>query len=186
MGTIITSMVFSIIAAGFCLPLLVCSAIGTATAEYRYYYYHSSEYPPSFLGSLALPMFVTQVIISLIQVIAATSLSSLSCRAICSCCTDCSPTKDTGVVYYSSTGANGMNNKTTPQIGYPQLQPGYVTVPISQLQVARETAYLTSTGAAHGDNPPSKTDTPHLEYESAPMLEGKDEEVNGSKYQRFQ
>merc|ERR1712096_370552 len=184
MGTIITSMVFSIIAAGFCLPLLVCSAIGTATAEYRYYYYHSSEYPPSFLGSLALPMFVTQVIISLIQVIA--SLSSLSCRAICSCCTDCSPTKDTGVVYYSSTGANGMNNKTTPQIGYPQLQPGYVTVPISELQVARETAYLTSTGAAHGDNPPSKTDTPHLEYESAPMLEGKDEEVNGSKYQRFQ
>ena len=106
-ATIVTFMVFSIIAAAFCLPFLVISSFGTAMTT------HFPELDPE-LGSwagheytLSHAMFAIQIIISLVQAITSIASSAMTCRAICSCCRS---NKESGVVYYSNNGARGMAN----------------------------------------------------------------------------
>lgn len=177
-STIVTFMVFSIIAAAFCLPLLVISSIGTAHTAHSYSYRSSGR-------DLRHVMFAIQIIISLIQVVAAIASSAMTCKAICSCCRS---SKESGVVYYTNNGATGLNNITSQQISSQQLQPGYITIPISQIQAAAaagRTALPTETPLS--DNPTTDADTPPPKYETVAELEVKNEEVDGgSKYQRFQ
>lgn len=178
-STIVTFMVFAIIAAVFCLPLLVISSIGTAHSAHCYYGECRGR-------ELKHAMFAIQVIISLVQVIAAIASSAMSCKAICSCCRP--REENTGVVYYNNTGGNvAPNAQAQPIVLQQQPQPGYITIPISQIQAAAASvgataipneASLPGATMASADSPPPK-------YESVAALK-KEDEVNESKYQRFE
>jgi hypothetical protein len=176
-ATIVTFMVFSIIAAAFCLPFLVISSVGTAST-YRRRSWGGHGY------TLSHAMFAIQIIISLVQAITSIAASAMTCRAICSCCRS---NKESGVVYYSNNGASGMVNMPSQQVMSQQLQPGYITIPISQIQAA---AAAGATAIAHEnalrDNATDEADAPPQKYETVAELDEKNQEGDGSKYQRFQ
>ena len=183
-GMIVTFMVFAIIAAVFCLPLLVISSLSTAFSRYRYY------------RKVKYAMFAVQIVISLVQVIAAIASSVMTCKAICSCCR---PKRDTGVVYYNG-GATAMaNNITSQPIVLPQQHPGYITIPISQIQAAaaagataipRETLLPGSTTGDAESPPPKYESVAKSEkcerFDSVDLRDDDTEEKGGSKYQRFE
>jgi len=185
-GTIVTFMVMTIIASVFCLPLLITSSLSTAFTRYSYHY-----------DGLKHAMFAIQIVISLVQAGAAIASSIMTCKAVCSCCR---PMRENGVVYYiNNGGANATNIGMTNQpIVMPQQQPGYVTIPISQIQAAAASggAMALPTEApipgmvqpsAPGMTPPPKYETVAND-EKFDNIDLKDENdvENGSKYQRFQ
>merc|ERR1712226_1239991 len=66
----------------------------------------------------------------------------MTCKAVCSCCR---PSRESRVIYYAGSGgidatSTGMTNQT---FGMPQQQPGYVTIPISQIQASASSDGLT-------------------------------------------
>jgi hypothetical protein len=176
-ATIVTFMVFSIIAAAFCLPFLVISSVGTAST-YRRRSWGGHGY------TLSHAMFAIQIIISLVQAITSIASSAMTCRAICSCCRS---NKESGVVYYSNNGASGMANMPSQQVMSQQLQPGYITIPISQIQAAAAGgATAIPPENALRDNATDEADAPPPKYETVAELDEKNQEGDGSKYQRFQ
>jgi hypothetical protein len=140
-------------------------------------------------------MFAIQIVISLVQVITAIASSVMTCKAICSCCRT---KRESGVVYYNG-GAHAMaNNLTSQPIVLPQQQPGYITIPISQLQAAaaagaaaipRETLTPGST-TGEAESPPPKYESVEKSekferFDSVDLKEDETEETDGSKYKRF-
>ena len=126
-SSIVTFMFMAIIASVFCIPLLVMSSIFTAVASgsrYHYYYYYDG---------LKHAMFAVLIVISLVQAGTAIASSVMTCKAVCTCCR---PMGESGVVYYTDKSGNHQTNSglTNQPIFVPQLQPGYVTIPISQIQ----------------------------------------------------
>ena len=113
-------------------------------------------------------MFKIQIIISLVQAVAAIASSAMACWAICGCC---GSNEESGVVYYTNREANGMNNLASQQIVSQQLHPGYVTIPISQIQEAAlggATAPPAETPLR--GNPRADADTPPPKYETVEKL----------------
>ena len=90
-------------------------------------------------------------------------------------------------MYYSNNGTNEQNNVTSQQIISPQLQPGYVSIPISQIQAAAAagTAALPPENLL-SDNRWANTNTPPPNYDKVAELGDNSQEENGSRYQRFQ
>ena len=127
-SSIVTFMVMTIIASVFCIPLLISSSISTAFTSSHYRY-----------DRLKHAMFATQILISLIEAVAAIGSSVMTCKAVCSCCR---PMREDGVVYYTNNGqANATNTGIANQpVVMPPQQPGYVTIPISQIQAAAASA----------------------------------------------
>lgn len=187
-GMIVTFMVFTIIAAVFCLPLLVVSSMSTAFGR-RWSRRNGQD--------IRLAMFAIQIAISLIQVIAAIASSVMTCKALCSCCR---PKRESGVVYYTNNGgsAEGTNVSSRP-IVLPQQQPGYITIPISQIQAAaaggamaipRE-ALVPGITNGNAESPPPKYETvakneKFERFDSVDLKDDEKEETGGSKYQRFE
>ena len=107
---IITQLVFSIVAAAFCLPQLIFAGIGIAIHEYRYY------------TQVIMAMYCIQLIASLIEAGIAIAASALACRAMC-----CSSGRK-GAVYYAASGiGNPADNNFVP---FGQAPAGYITVPV--------------------------------------------------------
>jgi len=182
-SSIVTFMVMTIIASVFCMPLLISSSISTAlTSHYRY-------------DRLKHAMFATQILISLIEAVAAIGSSVTTCKAVCSCCR---PMREDGVVYYTNNGqANATNAGTVNQpVVMPPQQPGYVTIPISQIQAAAASggAMALPTEASMPGAVNIAAPTPPPKYETVANdvkfdnidLKDEDDGENGSKYQRFQ
>ena len=71
----------------------------------------------------------------------------------------------------------------------PGQQPGYITIPMSQIQAVAASAGTaalptsTMTPSAEGTNASGYSPPPR--YESVPKMEEDEEEANGDKYQRF-
>ena len=133
-GWIVTFMVFAIISASLCLPLLVLSSIGAAiTAHcntYNDYGYNSCSG-----NTLKYPAFVILVVISLIQAVAAITSAGMTCRAVC-----CGPRRKSGVVYYNGSGGSIANNAIDQHITMQDQQRGYITIPMSQVQAVPTSA----------------------------------------------
>merc|ERR1712018_192427 len=146
---------------------------------------------------LRIAMFAIQVAISLIQAIAAIASSAMTCKALCSCCR---PKRDSGVVYYTNNGAStDATNVTSRPIVLPQQQPGYITIPISQIQAAAAggaTALPTEALVAGITNRNTESPPPNYEtveknqkferFDSVDLKDDESEEKGGSKYQRFE
>ena len=204
--TIIPFMVLSIIAATFCLPLLVISSIGTAETKnyYRYNYtnyyssynnYHNSQRSKIYDYKIHIKhaMFAIQIVVSLIQLMAAIPSSVFTCINVCSCCRS-NANEENGNVYYSNTTANSANNVSPQQGNFVSQQPGYVTIPLSQIQQA----VASSGGITSSEIPPRYSTLPnqpknatHTEAGANSASPEKDfinfdeENVDLSKYHRF-
>jgi len=189
-STIVTFMVMTIIASVFTIPLLITSSIFTAVSRPYTYYGH-------YYDGLKHAMFAIQIVISLIQAGAAIASSVMTCKAVCSCCR---PMREDGVVYYTNNGGTNATNMgmTNQPIVMPQQQPGYVTIPISQIQAAAASggamALPTEASVPGMVHPSAPANTPPPKYESVAHdekfdnIDLKDESDvgNSSKYQRFQ
>jgi len=183
-SSIVTFMVMTIIASVFCIPLLISSSISTAFTSSHYRY-----------DRLKHAMFATQILISLIEAVAAIGSSVMTCKAVCSCCR---PMREDGVVYYTNNGqANATNAGIANQpVVMPPQQPGYVTIPISQIQAAAASggAMALPTEASMPGAVNIAATTPPPKYETVANdvkfdnidLKDEDDGENGSKYQRFQ
>lgn len=189
-GMIVTFMVFAIISSVFCLPLLVISSMSTAFSRCWGHSCHGRE--------IRNAMFATQIVISLVQVIAAITSSVMTCKAICSCCR---PKRESGVVYYNggSAAAAVPNNLISQPIVLPQQHPGYITIPISQIHAAaaagataipRENLVPVSTTVDTESPPPKYESVAKCEkldrFDSVDLKNDDTEETGGSKYQRFE
>jgi hypothetical protein len=106
-ATIVTLMVFNIIAAIFCLPLFIASLFAG--------YEHTTR---------AILMLIV-----LVQLVTAIASSAMACKG--SCC--CRPTLEEGMVYYANNGGREGHNPTAPSPDSPLQHPGYVTSPINQI-----------------------------------------------------
>lgn len=109
-GTIVTLMVFNIIAAVLCFPLFITSF---------------------FLVSV---ISLIQMLISLAQAATAIASSAMACKALDCCC--CRPSRQDGVVYHANNGGREANVLTSLPPDISQQQPGYVTIPIRQIPIA--------------------------------------------------
>jgi len=189
-STIVTFMVMTIIASVFSLPLLIISSLSTAfTRPYSYSY--------RYYDGLKHSMFAIQIVISLLQAGAAIASSVMTCKAVCSCCR---PMREDGVVYYTNNGGSNATNMgmTNQPIVMPQQQPGYVTIPISQIQAAAASggamALPTEASIPGLVHPSAPATTPPPKYETVANdekfdnidLKDENEVGNASKYQRFQ
>ena len=175
-GWIVTFMVFAILSASFCLPLLIISSIGTAMSSN--YYYRDTD--------LKLAAFAIQVVISLIQAVAAITSAGMTCKAVCKCC---GPKRESGVVYYNNSSGGNPANTINQHITTPEQQPGYITIPMSQIQAAAASTGATALptismfpGTAETD---ASGNSPPPRYSSVAQMEEDNEETNGDKYQRF-
>ena len=175
-GWIVTYMVFSIISASLCLPLLIISSFGTASFNH----YFPGNY-------LAPAMSAIQVVISLSQAVAAIASAGMTCKAVCKCC---APKTKSGAVYYNGSGVNNTGNAINQHVTGPEHHQAYVTIPMSQIQAVAASAGATAlpnismTPGTDGANASSYSPPPR--YESVPNMEEDKEEANGDKYQRFQ
>ena len=115
-GWIVTFMVFSIISASFCLPLLVISSIGAS------HYYHRGKYAEHAVSAM-------QIIISLIQAAVTITSAGMACRAVC-----CGPRRESRLVYYNVSGGSNANNAIYQHITMPDQPRGYITIPMRQVQ----------------------------------------------------
>ena len=125
-STIVTFMVLTIIASIFCLPGFL---IPSLLMESRRHYYDSSS------AALGHGMIVMQIVVSLVQAGVAIASSVMTCKAVCHCCR---PMREHRAVNYTYNPGNGLTNMemaNQPNVP-PQQQPGYVTIPMSQLQAA--------------------------------------------------
>jgi len=184
-STIVTFMVMAVIASVFCIPLLIASSIFTAVTANSYYRNDGLKHA----------MFAIQIVISLVQAGAAIASSVMTCKAVCSCCR---PMRESGVVYYTNNGGSNATNTglMNQPIVMPQQQPGYVTIPISQIQAAAasggamalptDTSIPGSVNVA-AESPPPKYETVANEEKFDNIdLKDENEAGNGSKYQRFE
>lgn len=183
-SSIVTFMVMTIIASVFCIPLLISSSISTAVSNGYYRY-----------DRLKHAMFAIQIVISLMEAGAAIGSSVMTCKAVCSCCR---PMREDGVVYYTNNGqANATNaGLVNHPVVMPPQQPGYVTIPISQIQAAAASggAMALPTEASMPGAVNIAATTPPPKYETVANdvkfdnidLKDEDDGENGSKYQRFQ
>merc|ERR1719400_668574 len=111
----------AIIASVFCIPLLVTSSICLAVGSER-----------SRVDGLTMAMFGFQVMISLLQAVAAIVSSVMTCKAICRCCRS---TKEDKLVYHSTNCDMEANMEMMNQPNVmPQQQAGSVTIHTSQSQ----------------------------------------------------
>ena len=176
-GWIVTFMVFAILSAVFCLPLLIISSIGTAMSSS--YHYRDT--------GLKLPAFAIQVVISLIQAVAAITSAGMTCKAVCKCC---GPKRESGVVYYNNSGGGNPTNAINQHLTIPEQQPGYITIPMSQIQAAAASTGATALPTISMFPGTAETDvsgnSPPPRYSSVAQMEEDNEETNGNKYQRFQ
>jgi len=189
-GIIVTFMVFTIIASVFCIPLLIASSISTAFSGRCWRNYCNGR-------ELRTAMFAVQIVISLVQGVAAIASSVMTCKAICSCCR---PKRESGVVYYTNDGgAAAANHVPSQPLVLPQQQPGYITIPISQIQAAAAAGatamhtqnLLPGSTNAEAESPPPKYESvagsEKLErFDSVDLKDDENQEANGSKYQRFE
>merc|ERR1719411_1849377 len=106
--------------------------------------------------------------------------------------------REDGVVYYTNNGQVNTTNTGIPNqpIVMPPQQPGYVTIPISQIQAAAASggAMALPTEASMPNSVNVAATTPPPKYETVANdvkfenidLKDEDDDENGSKYQRFQ
>jgi hypothetical protein len=106
--TIVTLMVFNIIAQVSCLPLFI--------ASFEHYRRNQT------IGFI-------QTSVCAIQLVSAIVSSSMACKAT-RCC--CNPKSQEGVVYYTNNGGRETNNVTSMPSDFPQQQSGYMTTAIRQ------------------------------------------------------
>ena len=176
--TIVTFMVFTVISATFCLPLLVISSIGASVEApaSRYNYRRSG---------VLHAMYAMQIVVSLIQAIAAIVSAAMACRAVCNCCRP--KEKNGGAVYYSNHNTNGMNNIALKQFMTPQLESGQITIPMTMIQPSASVGgdMALPTENLLNANPKTNANTPPPEYEVLSDIDYKRQEIDGSKYQRF-
>ena len=183
---IVTFLVFFIISASFCLPLLVISPIGTTIPTG--YYSRGDITLGYWVGNTPLGYVVStiQIAISLVQAAAAIVGMSWTCSAVCDCC---GARKECGEVNYNGSVGSNLKNAFNKHITVQEQQPAYINIPLNQIQVVVASAGATSlptismiSGTAETDvidnSAPPKYDT------VAKMTEDK-EEANGGKSQRF-
>ena len=173
-GWIVTFMVFSIISASFCLPLLVLSSIRTAITSKNYYY------------RVNYVVSAIQVAITLVQVAAAIVSAGMTCRAVCKCC---GPRRECCSVDYNGSGGRNPNNAVSQHITIPEQQLAYITIPMSQIQVVVASAGATAIPTMSMIPGTAETDvidnSPPPKYETAAKMKEDNEEENGGKPQRF-
>ena len=93
-------------------------------------------------------------------------------------------------MYYNSSGGSNTNNAINQHVTGPEQHPGFVTIPMSQIQAVAASAGATAlptismTPGTEGTNASGYSPPPR--YESVPEMEEANEETNGAKYQRFQ
>ena len=180
-GWIVTFMVFSMISASFCLPLLVLYLIETAFPSsnlgYMYIYYN-----------YIFPIRISpiQIVISLVQAAAAIVSAGMMCRALENCC---GPRKECGSVDYNGSGGSSPNNALIKHITMPEQQPAYITIPMSQIQVLAASAGATALATISMTLGAAETDvfdnSPPPTYESVAQMKKDKEEANEGKNQRF-
>ena len=111
----------------------------------------------------------------------------MTCKAVCKCC---GPKRESGAVYYNNSGGGNPTNTINHHITTPEQQPGYITIPMSQIQAVAASAGATAlptismTPGTEGTNASGYSPPPR--YESVPKMEEDEDEPNGDKYQRFQ
>ena len=186
-GRIVTFMIFAIISASFSLPLLVFSSIGTAQTI-RNDRWCNEGYEVWCIGSTVNQgAFVIQVIISLIQAAAAITSAGMTCKAVCNCCRT---RRKSGVVYYNVSSGDNTDNANNQHIVMPKQQPGYITIPINQIQgpavSVGATAFPTVPVIQDTSEKDGAKNSPPPEYESVAKIKEGGEDANGFKYQKFQ
>ena len=175
-GWIVTFMVFSIISASFCLPLLALSSIGTAISSS---YYYRGNYLYHVVSAI-------QIAISLIQAAAAIVSAGMTCRAVCKCC---GARRECGQVGYNGSGGSNPNYAVNQHITMPVQQPAYITIPMSQIQVVAASAGATSLPTMSTISGTAETDafdnSAPPKYDTVAEMKEEKEGVNGCKSQRF-
>ena len=167
-SSIVTFMVFSIIAASFCMPLLITSSIGAASSRHCWRDNCASD-------NIRHVIFSIQIIVALIQAAVTIASSVMTCRATCGCCCQ----EEQGVVYYTSSGGSLLQNIPAHQIiPAQQPQPGYITIPVNALQGTQ--------GATALPTASNRSETPPPNYDAVAESKTKEDEGKGSKYQRLE
>ena len=128
-GWIVTFMVFAIISASLCLPMLVLSSIGMTIRPTQCYDYDDNDYYDCHDNTLKRAAHVILVAVSLIQAAAAITSAGMTCRAVC-----CGSKGKSRVVYYNGSAGSNANNGINQRITMPDRQRGYITIPMSQVQ----------------------------------------------------
>jgi len=121
-STIVTFMVMTIFASIFSFPGFLIPSLLMPS-------------PSRFISSRGVGhgMIVMQIVISLVQAGVAIASSVMTCKAVCHCCR---PMREVRAVNYTYNPGNSLTNMgmvNQPNV-LPQQQPGYVTIPMSQLQ----------------------------------------------------
>ena len=122
-------MVLSIISSVCSVPLFMYTCILTSISNY----YSSSD----------TPIFVVQILISLLESIIAITASGYSCRVFC-----CGKVKNTGAVLYQNPGTIQYQNPGPQNSGTVLYSPGQGAVAIQNPQT-----FMVSPGAVGNQNP---------------------------------
>ena len=120
-STIVSFMVITIIASLFCLPGLVIPSI----IMWPHLRYTAIDDQPA----IGHAMLVTQMVIALVQGIAAIASSVMTCKAIFNCCRPMRENRAVNYAYYPRSSETNMGTANRSNV-LPQQQHGYVTVPM--------------------------------------------------------
>jgi len=168
--SIITHMVFSIIAASFCIPLIVIASISVVIDSDSYHYNRNDD-----KYNILVAMHGIQIILALIQAGVSITSSVYDCRVVC-----CGQ-ENHGTVYYA---ASGIGSNTNIGISTGQTQPGYITLPpnaITTIPMTSTQNMLPNATAA----PTSSEDTSSVDAENLDVTKNIDSKANDMKYHRL-
>ena len=184
-GWIVTFMVFAIISASLCLPLLVISSFG-ALITANCCHGHNCFVTCSG-NTLEYPAFLILVVISLIQASAAIASARMTCRAVC-----CGPRRKSGAadrLFYTDGSSSAMITEVHQS---PVMRPTGPPPPAPN--IARMGSHVQPVAASAGATalptmsmPPSNAETnfsgnsPPPKYEDVAQMENH----NGDNYQQF-
>ena len=134
-------MVLSIIAASFCIPLLIISSIGV--------------WDEGYVSRHWAGLFPIQIFITLIEAAVAINSTLMAFRAICVCFTR----KEEGTVYYTTSRGKQLQNVLAHQIiSDKRPRPGYIAIPENSLD--------DTMGAIALPTPSNMSETPPPNYEA--------------------
>ena len=181
-GWIVTFMVFAIISAFLCLPLLFISSFGAFITGNC-----CRHCMASCRNTLAYPAFLILVVISLIQASAAIKSARMTCRAVC-----CGPRRKSGAadrLFYTDGSSSAMITEVHQS---PFMRPTGPPPPAPN--IARMGCHVQPVAASAGATalptmsmPPSNAETnfsgnsPPPKYEDVAQMENH----NGDNYQQF-
>ena len=126
-STIVSFMVMTIISSLFCLPGLVIPSI----IMWPHLRHNAIDDQPA----IGHAMLVMQMVIAIVQAVAAVASSVITCKAICHCCRPMREDRAVRYTYYPGSSATNIGMANQPNVLFQQ-QPSYVTIPMSQVQTA--------------------------------------------------